>query len=330
MSGASQTLHTPFTTSWRLASDTMNTADLDITHEFVVKEGLPRPVWERIEPLVVAQGADGERAAWLAVCRQWLSHLAAALGERYRVEESEHFFVLAVEDDGLAGRLLAFAERCRVALMSVLQGVADFDIPGKDVVLAFRRADDYYRYIAPRYPEGEHAASGGVQIRDGYPHVALNGTNHWAVEAVLAHELTHLCLVHLTMPRWVEEGLTQLFEHEMTAMQQLVVTEKLAARHKRYWSKHGLDEFWRGRGFSRPGKVQKLSYQLAEIMMRLLLDDPQPGWFGRRGARERFIAFLRAADAADAGEAAARAHLGTGIQAIAERFLGPLPSPPPP
>jgi hypothetical protein len=202
--------------------------------------------------------------------------------------------------------------------------VTDFGELGKQVVMVLRNQDDYYRYISLYFPEGEHGGSAGVHIREGYPHVALHGKQMWALENTLAHELTHVSLHHLSMPQWLEEGLAQMFEHDMTGRSLLEVDAEMAGRHKQYWGKHGLCPFWRGEGFSRPGKVQELSYQLAEILVRLLVAESRPRWFGWvREPQRRFFAFLGGANVSDCGEAACREHLGFGLSDLAVKFLGP-------
>ena len=45
---------------------------------------------------------------------------------------------------------------------------------------------------------------------------AKNGKELWILEDTLGHELTHVSLHHLSMPQWLEEGLAQMFEHNMT------------------------------------------------------------------------------------------------------------------
>lgn len=146
----------------------------------------------------------------------------------------------------------------------------------------------------------------------------------WMLENTLAHELIHASLHHRSMPQWLEEGFAQMFEHDMTGRSLLHVDGEMARRHKRYWRKHGLDEFWRGGGFSAPGRVQQLSYELAEILVRLLVDEARPRWFGFvREPQRRFFAFVRQADESDCGEAACREHLQYGLGDLAARFLGP-------
>jgi hypothetical protein len=302
----------------------MGAEELNTSDAFEWEEGLPRPQWDLVGAMVES-GRDPNHwgTAWTAVAWQWLGKLGTAFGRDYHITESDHFLTLASQADGIGGPLLRFAERCRESLLSALPGVAAFPLAGKQVVLALRR-DDYYRYISLYHPEGEHRTSPGIQIREGYSHVALHCRQLGRVEHTLAHELTHAALHHLSMPVWLEEGLAQMFAHNMTGSLLLVVDAEMAGRHKRYWGKHGLDTFWFGESFSRPGMVEELSYQLAEILVRLLVEESRPGWFGwGREAQRRFFTFLQQAGAADCGEAACREHLRFGLGDLAAKFLGP-------
>src|SRR5690606_29366156 len=124
--------------------------------------------------------------------------------------------------------------------------------------------------------DSESGESAGVRIREGYPHIAQWGIDLAGLENVLAHEMTHAALDHLTMPQWIEEGLAQMFEHDMTGRQQLELTHSRAEEHKRYWKRRGMDEFWFGDGFHQSGEGQLFNYELAEILMRLLWEDHRP------------------------------------------------------
>lgn len=146
-----------------------------------------------------------------------MAELGKALGGRYEIVESEYFQALVPQADYRGCLLVQFAERCRAVLISGLAGVADFGGLGKQIVVALRNRDHYYRYISLYFPEGEHGGSVGVHIREDCPHVALHGKEQWALEYTVAHELTHVSLHHLTMPQWLEEGLAQMFEHQMTS-----------------------------------------------------------------------------------------------------------------
>lgn len=307
----------------------MDADAIDISGLFDWSEELPRPQWDVIQTLVEDRaGPDPSAEVWTAVARQWLAELGAAFDRDYETVESDHFLALASKADALGPTLLQFAERCRAVLLSGLAGVADF-ADGKQVVLVLRARDDYYRYISPFYPDGEHGASVGIHLRTGYPHVALYDKHILSAQNTLAHELTHVSLMHLAMPQWLEEGLAQMVEHDMTGRALLAVDGEMAGRHKRYWGEYGMDDFWYGNGFARAGEVQELSYQLAEILVRLLVEEGRPRWFGWvREPQRRFFAFLRDARADDCGAGACREHLGCELRDVAARFLGVAAAPP--
>ena len=85
-----------------------------------------------------------------------------------------------------------------------------------------------------------------------------------------------------------------------------------------------MQEFWTGSGFRAPGDLQKYTYQLAEILLRLLVTDFGSRWFGFDNSRVRqLVDFLHAADADDFGAAAAEEHLGLTLSQIVEKSLGP-------
>ena len=303
----------------------------DISDALSWEDGLPRPRWDDLQTRVEATAPDGRAAAWTDISRQWLEALRPALVPKYRLAESDHFLLLTWLSEEGAAVLLRFVEKCRRTLLAELPGLAAFDSPGKQVLITFRRPTRYYTYLAVHYPEGRHGGSAGVHIRQGRPHIALWNPRLVGLETILAHELTHAALRHLKMPLWVEEGLTQKFEGVLAEGRLLEVDGKMARRHKAYWRKHGLEAFWRGKSFSRPGKVQKLSYELAEIFQRLLDADHRPRWFGLDGRPPRRLsAFLRESDKNDCGEEAARRHLGFGLADLASRFLGPGSWAPPP
>jgi len=297
---------------------------LDISDSFTWEEDLPRPQWDLIRTWVEPQVEPDDRAAaWTDIARQWLEKLGGALGRDFRIDESDHFLLLAAHPELPPGALLPLAERCRKTLLTALPGVTAFRVPGKQVVVGLATPELYYTYLSVYYPEGHHGGSAGVHVREGYRHIALH-LGQGVPESTLAHELTHASLAHLTLPQWVEEGLAQMFEHDMTGRAQLLVDAEMAREHKRYWKKHGMDAFWRGEGFTRADKAQRLSYQLAEILLRLLCTDHRPRWFGLdKEPQRQFLAFLREADDSDCGESAAREHLRRGLSDVAGQFLGP-------
>jgi hypothetical protein len=298
---------------------------LDISDAFTWEEDLPRPQWDLIRTWVQTHVQPKDQAdAWTDIAHQWLAKLGEALGTGYQLTESASFLQLAPSPEPSPQLLLRTAEACRHVLLAGLPGVAAFQMPGKQVIISLARPEAYYTYLSVYYPEGRHGGSSGTCIRSGFPHIAMYGSNLLRLESTLAHEMTHASLNHLTLPQWVEEGLAQIFQQEITERRFVTIDGEGAREHRRFWAKHGLNLFWFGDGFHRPDNGQRLSYQLAEILTTVLFLDYRPRWLGlNKEPRRRLLAFLREADASDCGQAASREHLYLGLGELAARFLGP-------
>lgn len=303
----------------------MSPPPFDISDLLNTSGGFMYPPWEEVGRRVRTRPADVQPAAWADATRQWLGTIREWIGERYAVFESEHFQMLAWAGEEFGEQLLRHAEYCRRSLRDLFPEIARFAEPGKHVVLAFPDPRVYYTYLSGFYPdEGEFGGSVGMHIRAGYPHIVTCGVTLFNVQAIVAHELTHAALHHLGSPQWVEEGIAQLVEQAAMGRPPLEVTPEIARNHKRYWGRYGLEAFWWGGGFHLPGRPQQLSYELAEILMRLLIDEHRPGWFGiGRGKRDRLIGFLKVARQDDAGQDAAITHLRYSLGVLAAKYLGP-------
>jgi hypothetical protein len=203
-----------------------------------------------------------------------------------------------------------------------LPGLAKFISPGKTPIFIYWGSEAYYAHIGDYYADGDYGGSSGIHFRGTYDHIAIVQTPRIEIYPALAHEMTHAVLSHLQMPIWLEEGLTQVFEHDLGNKPFHLEPEEVG-KQKQFWRQEGLDQFWSGTGFSSPGDVQKYSYQLAEILMRLLLMDHQPRWFGFDQSPTRTLMnFLRSAHRDDHGAAAAREVLGLSLAEIAAKTLG--------
>jgi hypothetical protein len=303
----------------------MAAKQIDISDSLTWDEGLPAPQWDLLTEWVESQIDEDDRFdAWTDIVKQWLEQVGVALDDGFRVHESAHDLLLSNAEDPLAGSYLRFAADCRAAIVRQLPGIATFASLGKHVAVMLPSTERYYDYIARFYPEGTHGGSAGVHVRTGYQHIAISATKTTDPHPILAHETMHAALAHLKLPLWLEEGLTQMFEHDMTGRALLMVTGEIASRHKKTWKKRGLNVFWSGDGFHSPGRIQELSYQLAEILMRLLIEEHRPRWFGLSTQKQKqFMEFLRFANEADSGAEAARTILGVTLTDIASMFLGP-------
>jgi hypothetical protein len=128
---------------------------------------------------------------------------------------------------------------------------------------------------------------------------------------MLAHELTHNCVVHLKLPLWLNEGLAMLFERTVAATSRPMMDYELKERHLAFWNPDNIQEFWSGISFQKPGDSNELSYSLSEITLTLLME--QKGDWG---------AFLKQADWGDAGQTAAIECLGSDLGNVMSTFLG--------
>jgi hypothetical protein len=304
----------------------MTPPEFDI-HRFLTNgDGLPHlnaAVAE--EWITTVTQPDDRTGLWNEVCRQWLDVLAPSLGPTFSGVETDHFFVVADTKLGRRNDLADHAEKCRAALFSVLGSAAAFSAPGKQVILAFSLLKTMYRFAGPLFPEGDHGSFAGLHVRGIVPLVLTIDAQ--GVESILAHELLHASVSHLDLPLWLEEGLAQTFEVDLGHGQPLLITPEDARECRTFWLETGLARFWDGAGFGLPGEIQKESYRLAQILVRLLLDDAKPGFFGWGRARQlRFTSFVRAAKCDDAGAVAYREVFGQPMVALAERFLGKLPA----
>lgn len=291
--------------------------DFDVAAHLVDANGLPVLDWHAARQWVDAIGdAPAQAIAWTACELAWLGHLAAALGPDYRIVEDEHVAVLSNLEPKLAEATRAFVARTRQRVVRVLDGIADAPATGKEILLVFGDDDIYYRYVAHYYPEaGEFAGSGGMFIDHGCGHFATVKADLRAIEPVIAHELTHACLIHLPMPAWLNEGLAVNTEQRLCpppadTFGHRASPQQMHGRHRAFWGPAEIQEFWSGKSFLRTDEGNELSYDLARIIVAQFAND----W-------DRFRAFVRAADLADAGAAAARAHLGADLGAVAAALL---------
>jgi len=296
---------------------------IDLEDCLTWEEDLPRPQWDLLASYVEQLPDEQRREAWYGLVQQWVARLAESLGPQYDQYVTRTITLLSPPTSPAPPRLVELAQACRSSLEYLLPGIADFH-DHSSLIVILDDEETYYRYLSAFYPEGEHGASAGVCIREGHPHIAIRNYRTTSIGRTLAHELTHASLTHLELPQWIEEGLAQMFEHEVGGADDFALTSRDAAKHKAYWGQHGLDDFWRGDGFNRSGRVQTLSYQLADVLMRILLEDHKPRWFGlSKGKQRELMAFLREARVEDCGEEAARTHLGFGLGDRASKFLGP-------
>ena len=300
---------------------------------FDFRDGFSRPDWKRIGKLIQAiEGEEDRREAWREAALQWLEKLRAELGGEYQWSASRTCALLSPLDRLTSERLLAFSEHAVSAIRTTLREIAWESFEGLHVILVFSDGDDYYQYISDYYPDGDNPASIGIELSQGYPHVALHYETELESSQVIIHELTHHCLTHLPIPLWLNEGVAQRFQKTigeayvpssttlasdaywtmMTGWKPPLVWDELVDAHIGFWNPERIQRFWAGSSFHEPGDSAQLSYSLAEILVHLLAEKDGD-----------FLAFLRAAQADDAGQTAAWDCLGCCLGETVGTFLGP-------
>src|SRR5439155_15479306 len=124
---------------------------------------------------------------------------------------------------------------------------------GKDILIVFDDVDAYYRYVSHYYPEsGEFGLSSGMYINVGCGHFVTVKSDLRVIEPVIAHELTHGCVSHLSLPAWLNEGLAVNTEQCLSPPGPPRFTPRqMHNKHRRFWGHSEIQEFWSGKSFLR-------------------------------------------------------------------------------
>jgi len=276
-------------------------------------EGYPVPDWAKVHAWVDGLMAKARRAeAWTACERAWLLHFRDALGPAFRLDESAAAAIVSSLEPNVGQASVEFIERTGRRIDAVLKGIVENPPPGRDILIAFDDEESYYRYVSYYYPEtGEFAFSGGMHIDAGCGHFVTVKREMRVMEATIVHEMTHAGLEHLPLPAWLNEGLAVNTERRLAGAPRELLGghEKLHDRLRRFWSVLSIQKFWSGEAFHDP-ESQALAYELARIVVEQLARDWKP-----------FAGFVRRADRADAGAAAARERLGLDLGELVTALL---------
>lgn len=287
-------------------------AHLDDSH------GIPILDWTALEQWGKSSFEGAELASAIEQGRRsWLLHLCRRFGAEMHLYESNEAFVLSPMDISEVSPMAAYVAKTRLRITRLLEAAARSPANEKCILLILDNEKDYYDYVSVYYPDGgEFAFSGGMFINSGCPHFVVVRAELLSIESVIAHELTHMALSHLHLPRWLDEGIAVNTEIRLTGDKRSGVTPwELHRMHLDYWSPERIQEFWMGSSFFRTDAGNLLSYELARIMVDQLARD----WEG-------FLRFVQAADSRDAGNAGLQQSMQLDLGALAAGLLE-LPSP---
>jgi hypothetical protein len=110
----------------------------------------------------------------------------------------------------------------------------------------------------------------------------------------------------------LNEGLAILFERAVGDSHRPLMDHELRERHLAFWNPENIQKFWSGVSFREPGDSNELSYNLAEVIINLLLTQQ----------RAEFGGFVKEARWDDAGQTAALDYMGIDLGAVMGTFLG--------
>lgn len=288
--------------------------DLDwLDQYFREHEGIRQPDWEAIYThLEKGISVELEDEFWNDLARAWMRRVTDDLTGDYCRTESENFILISPKNLSFSVSLVAYLERCRKRLLSIAKGILKHDGDFKFVVIAFDSIDAYYDYVSYFGPvDGEFGLTSGMFIDQGYGHFVFFADEMDQIEPIAVHEMTHAFLRHLPIPLWLNEGMAVNMESMITGIVPDRVDSSAYQDHLTYWPDGKIQEFWNGNAFSRADEGQRLSYQLAQVLVTNLSKN-----------YSSFIEFVNHAQHGDGGEAACLQSFGIGVGDAAAGFLG--------
>lgn len=277
--------------------------------------GLSHPDWNKIyehaDADIELQSVD-KNELWNTTAYHWLSTLSSDLGKGYSISQTDSFMLVTNADDHYTRTLLSFLEACLKRILRFLKGIADDGGYGKYAVMVFDNSDTYYDYISFYGPqEGTYGLTSGMYLNYGYGHFVFPHQDIDNAEPIIAHEMTHALLAHLPIPTWLNEGLAVNMEAVVTGYSADRMSRETFAKHQAFWGPKEIQEFWMGSSFSRPDEGQRLSYQLAEILVKNLAEQYGP-----------FVEYCNQASWEDAGESALESVFDLSLGDMISNFLG--------
>jgi len=281
-------------------------------------EGLPIPDWNTIGHWANSLPASQRQDAWQQCARAWLLHMRDALGAPNALVQSKRASLITTLELRSAAAMTGYMERTVAKVLAILPSVAAAKDEWQPILIVFADQQRYYDYVSHAYPDhGEFGFSGGMFLRTGPGHFVTYLDELPRMERTVAHEMTHACLAHLDIPLWLNEGLAVNTEHRIAGPTPPEFSPyEMHAKHVDFWNPETIQEFWNGRAFQRTDEGMMLSYDLAAILVRNMIQEWTP-----------FVSFANAASYEDAGDRAARQHLHLDLgAAVASLFEGESPA----
>lgn len=277
---------------------------------------ISKPDWSEIYSHIERNNSVADtHETWTGIAHSWMGDLVTNLAHEYTKTESDNFILISTQDPRYNKLLCVFLERCRRRLLSVAKDIVRDQGLGKHLVIVFADIDSYYDYVAQYGSEGgTYGLSSGMYLNYGYGHFVFQQDNLEMAEPIAAHEMTHALLEHLPIPNWLNEGLAVNMEAVITGHSSGGINRSYLELHQEFWGEAEIQEFWSGDAFFRADEGQKLSYQLAQVLVTNLSKNYDP-----------FVDFANHAHYHDGGEAAMQETYGFSLGDLVSSVLGEGP-----
>jgi len=256
-----------------------------------------------------------DKVGWLSDVNKWLSVLSDELGDNYKITDSENFILLSSEPDNIKRSILEFAEKSLGNTLTTLNSVAKIPKNNKFIIIVFDQQDIYLDYAVSYYDCDRSLISAAGHylhvkpIQFIFPQQDFDRT-----EVAFALDLTRLCIHHLKLPDWLDEGLAFFVGCYIQQITSLVPNGRMQQIHSEFWNEDNIQEYWSGNLFYNNEQSAEYSRELSQIIVGMIF---------RNYEYDTVRKFILDVKYEDAGEQSSIEHLGVSLGDFVESFLEP-------
>lgn len=254
-----------------------------------------------------------DKTGWISDVNKWLAALSDELGSNYKTTDSKNFILLSSEPDNIKRSILEFAEKSLGNILTTLNDVAKIPKNNKFIIIVFDRKDIYLDYAVSYYDCDRSLISAAGHylhvrpIQFIFPQQDLDRT-----EVAFALDLTRLCIHHLKLPDWLDEGLAYFVGCHIQQITSLVPDGRMQKIHSEFWNEDNIQEYWSGDLFYKDEQSAEYSRELSQIMVSMIF---------RNYKYDAVRKFILGVQYDDAGEQSSIKHLGVSLGEFVESFV---------
>lgn len=283
-----------------------------ITCDFPRPDGFARPDWERVYEWVDSLETDEKRReAFAAIELKWAEELAVSISRETYALHTEHVIIVASLPPEEINRLLWMCELTNSWLVDLL-GPIPKELAGRHFIVHFSDEEEFHAYLLPDEPDGRVALR--VYQNQNWSYFILPPeTSHYELCHNLASAIVNGFTSNREFPYWVSVGLVRVAARRMNNDANLALFESDPRSLLAVSTPDAIQRFWSGEEFScDPALCNFSADRLSDLLVREIL---------KFDGQTR--PFLDTVKWQDAGESAAREHLGVSLAELVANILGP-------